>query len=307
MIRYTGDPSYLEKMQPHICMTQYWGWPTETVPGNERFRDAFQVVWNRSGVDKDIGMIDSFVLPEPDMGSYVFPPVQTSRLKAEVEQVLATAGDRFIGAGIGFSLFERAWSLHGMENVLMDMLVEPAFLDELFEAILEHNLQVLDVICQYPLDFIYFGDDWGQQRGTIMGPENWRRFIKPRLRQMYAYARKKGFMIVQHSCGDVHELFPDLIEIGLDCYQTFQPEIYDVEKVKQEFGADLSFWGGISTQQVLARGKPDDVRRETIRMMQIMSRGGGYIAAPTHAVPGDVPPENIMAMVDVFLNQAKYL
>jgi uroporphyrinogen decarboxylase len=114
-------------------------------------------------------------------------------------------------------------------------------------------------------------------------------------------------MIVQHSCGDVHELFPDLIEIGLDCYQTFQPEIYDVEKVKQEFGADLSFWGGISTQQVLARGKPDDVRRETIRMMQIMSRGGGYIAAPTHAVPGDVPPENIMAMVDVFLNQAKYL
>jgi uroporphyrinogen-III decarboxylase len=111
--------------------------------------------------------------------------------------------------------------------------------------------------------------------------------------------------------GDTRDLFlsfhPDLIEIGLDCYQTFQPEIYDIEKVKSEYGADLSFWGGISTQRLLPYATPDEDRRETARIMRIMGKGGGYIASPTHSVPGDVPPENILAMCDVFLHQDRYL
>ena len=86
-----------------------------------------------------------------------------------------------------------------------------------------------------------------------------------------------------------------------------QPEFYDIEHVKREFGNDLSFWGGISTQRLLPYGTPDEVRRETARIMRVMGKGGGYIAAPTHAVPGDVPPENILAMFDVFQNQAQYL
>ena len=307
MANHTGDPDFLTKIGSHIAGTQYWGWPTETSPGTERFQDAFGVVWNRSGVDKDIGMIDTFVLPEPDMESYRMPPVDEGRLRAEVEQMLSTAADCFVGAGIGFSVFERAWSLHGMENVLMDMLVEPAFLDELLDAILEHDLKVLDVICAYPLDYIYFGDDWGQQRGTIMGPNNWRRFIKPRMKILYERAKRDGFFVVQHSCGDIHELFPDLIEVGLDCYQTFQPEIYDIEQVKKEYGTDLSFWGGISTQRLLPYATPEEVRRETARIMRIMGKGGGYIAAPTHSVPGDVPPANILAMVEVFQNQSRFL
>ena len=307
MVLHTGNPDYYDTIGSHMAGTQYWGWPTETVPGNERFRDAFGVEWNRSGVDKDIGMIDSFVLPDAEMGTYRMPSVDEARLRAEVEHSLVTAGDRFVGAGIGFSVFERAWSLHGMENVLMDMIAEPAFLDELLDSILEHNLKVLDVLCSYPLDYIYFGDDWGQQKGTIMGPENWRRFIKPRMKQLYERAKRGGFFVAQHSCGDVHELFPDLIEIGLDCYQTFQPEIYDIEWVKREFGADLSFWGGISTQRLLPYATPDGVKRETARILRVMGKGGGYIAAPTHSVPGDVPPENILAMVDVFQNQSMYL
>ena len=81
---------------------------------------------------------------------------------------------------------------------------------------------------------------------------------------------------------------------------TFQPEIYDIRAVKREFGRDLSFWGGISTQKLLPCATPEQVKEETRRLMDILARDGGYIAAPTHAVPGDVPPENILAMLEVF-------
>ena len=161
---------------------------------------------------------------------------------------------------------------------------------------------------EYPeVDACYFGDDWGQQHGTIMGPDHWRRFIKPRLAKMYRKAKDGGKFIIQHSCGDIHELFPDLIDIGLDCYQTFQPEIYDIEAVKKEFGRHLTFFGGISTQQLLPSAPAEVVKSETIRIMRTMGPGGGYIASPTHAVPHDVPPENILAMLDVFTHQERYL
>jgi uroporphyrinogen decarboxylase len=140
-----------------------------------------------------------------------------------------------------------------------------------------------------------------------MGPQHWRRFIKPCMTRLYQRAKSKGKYILQHSCGDCHEIFPDLIEIGLDCYQTFQPEIYDIAKMKKLYGKDISFWGGISTQQCLPRMNPKQVQGEIVRLAHILSPGGGYILAPTHEVPGDVKPENIMAMLEVFQNQEKFL
>jgi uroporphyrinogen decarboxylase len=124
---------------------------------------------------------------------------------------------------------------------------------------------------------------------------------------MYAAVKSKGKFVIQHSCGDVSDIYPDLIDIGLDCYQTFQPEIYDIAAIKREYGGDLSFWGGVSTQRLLPFATPDGVRDKTVEIMRIMGKGGGFIASPTHAIPGDVPPENVEAMIDVFQNQDKYL
>ncbi|MGC8863654.1 MAG: uroporphyrinogen decarboxylase family protein, partial [Armatimonadota bacterium] len=136
-----------------------------------------------------------------------------------------------------------------------------------------------------------------------MGAPHWREFIKPRIKRVYERAKSAGRFVMQHSCGDIYELLPDLIEIGLDVYQTFQPEIYDVKTVKREFGRDLTFWGGISTQAVLPWVTPDEVKRVAREMIAAVGAGGGYIAAPTHAIPGDVPPENIVALVEAFQSQ----
>lgn len=269
-----------------------------------RRKDQFGVVWlmDQRG---DFGVVDEITLKEPTLEGYVFPEPDEPAIRQACENLVQQGKQDgiFTMYGIGFSLFERAWSLRGMENLLMDFLLEPDFVDQLLDRICDYNLSVLKIALEYPIDCIYFGDDWGQQRGMIMGPNHWRRFLKPRLAKMYGFAKEHGRYTCQHSCGDIHEVFEDLIEIGLDIYNTFQPEIYDVEAFKREYGNRLTIYGGISTQHVLPHGTPDEVCAETKRMMDILSKDGGYICAPTHAVPDDVPVENLLAFLKTVKNQ----
>ena len=298
---YLGDESFTDKIGNHISRVKYSGDAVEIRDGY--FLNDFGVIWNRTGADKDIGVLDNIVIPEPDMSLYSFPEVPEERIRRRCEEVMRNRGDRFTVGEIGFSLFERAWTLAGMENLLVYMLTEPGFVKALFDEITEFNLKMLKIFLDYDFDGVFFGDDWGQQRGLIMGPELWRRWIKPGLAEMYAFAGNRGRYVAQHSCGDIRELFPDLIDIGLNAYQTFQPEIYDIQAVKDEFGSRLSFWGGISTQRLLPFETPEGVVSKAKEIMAIMSKSGGFIAAPTHDIPGDVPPENIAALIEMLKNQ----
>jgi hypothetical protein len=121
----------------------------------------------------------------------------------------------------------------------MAMIAAPEALDELLGALCDYNLRILDVVCKYPIDGIRFGDDWGQQRGLIMGPAHWRRFIKPQIAKMFQRAHEAGKFVLHHSCGNIREIYDDVIEIGMDCHETFQPEIYDMEDFKRRYGDRL--------------------------------------------------------------------
>jgi uroporphyrinogen decarboxylase len=290
----------IENFGNHLTGTSY-GWQDEIQPGY--FKDIFGVVWNKTGADKDIGVIEGLVLPEPTLQGFKLPEIDEKRFRTDIEDMIANADDKAIIVAIGFSMFERAWTLRGMENVLMDMLCEAGFLHELLDKICDFNLKLMDIALEYPLDGFHFGDDWGQQKGTIMGQTHWREFIKPRVAKMYAKAKSKGLFVSQHSCGDISDIFGDLIDIGLQMYQTFQPEIYDLKTTKATIGKNLTFWGGISTQRALPYLKPKEVKQLAWDTIKIMGENGGYIAAPTHAVPADVPAENIIALVEAFKEQ----
>ena len=303
--RYTGDADFYEKYGGYLHYFQYWGYPTERDGRKGYFTDDFGVTWNRNGADKDIGVVENPVIDQPDISLYPTPFLDEARIRRQCEEILSTKGDKFCFAGIGFSMFERLWSYVGMEDALVYMITEPEFVHALLDKILEFNLRVLDILNEYPFDAIYFGDDWGQQRGMIMGAPHWREFIKPRMEIMYRHAKKNGKFVIQHSCGDIREVFGDLVEIGLDCYQTVQPEIYDLAEIKSSFGDKLCFWGAISTQQALPNLSPEELKELIGRTVALMRKGGGYILAPTHAVPQDVPPENVIAMLNAFSKQAE--
>jgi len=267
------------------------------------YKDAFGAVWNRS-VDKDIGNVAHIQLEEPsDLDSYSFPELDSKELYLDLEAYAKKNKDKFVVALLGFSLFERAWILRGMENLLCDLITDGGFVEELLDRILAWDLNYIDNCVKYPIDAMEFGDDWGQQQGLLMGPKHWRKFIKPRIAKMYKKVHDAGKKVFIHSCGDVEELFPDLIEAGVDVFNPFQPEVYDIYKVKREFGKKLTFFGGMSTQKVLPFGKPKEVKAETLKLIREIGKDGGYIFAPAHATPKDVPLENIAAMLEVLREQ----
>ena len=264
--------------------------------GDDHVRDAFGVVWDRR-IDKDIGVVVGQVLPEPTLAGYEFPDPLGPVFFDGIEAQLARQADIYRIFSIGFSLYERAWTMRGMANLMMDFYDHPAFVHELLDTIADWNIAQVRKAVTYDIDAVYFGDDWGQQRGLQMGPKLWREFIYPPLKRMYGAVKAAGKAVFIHSCGDVDELFDDLIDIGLDCFNPFQPEVMDVTALMEQYRGRLSFHGGMSTQRTLPYGTVDEVVAETKRLLAAGAQGN-YIFAPAHAVEGDVPVENMVAMIE---------
>jgi uroporphyrinogen decarboxylase len=302
MARWYGDPNFESSLGNCLLLL-------ETEPKNSWHRvrddiweDQFGVQWDRT-IDADIGTVCNSPLTSENVESYPFPdPLDPSRFE-DWDAQIKSHPDVFVVASIGFSLFERAWTLAGMERVLMAMVDDNQFLSLLMDRILDFNLKLIEKACTYSIDAMRFGDDWGQQRGLIMGPVLWREIIGPRVRQMYGLVKSKGKKVFIHSCGKVDELFPDLIDSGLDVFNPFQPEVMDVYQVKQRYGDRLTFFGGISTQKTLPYATDRQVKDEVERLMEGIGRNGGYIASPAHDIPKDARPENIAAMIEVLQGQ----
>lgn len=259
--------------------------------------DEWGTVWNKT-IDPDIGNVDNRVLAERSLAGLLVPDPLNPRRFAGMPAWIAANPDRFRVVSLGFSLWERAWILRGMSDLMIDMVEAPQFVDELLDTILEWDLAVLREMLKYDIDAVRFGDDWGQQRGLLFGHRRWQRFIKPRIAELYGLVKGAGKAVMIHSCGKVQELFPELIELGLDVFNPFQPDVMDVYEMKRLYGDRLTFYGGMSVQSLLPYGTPDQVRAEARRMMDEIGRGGGFIIAPSHDMPGDIPLENMLAFID---------
>lgn len=303
VIEFTNNPNIENEIGNHLLIMETEpadGW-IEVEP--DIWKDQFGVEWDRT-IDKDIGVPrNRLITSSEDLGTYQFPdPDDASRFQ-DYPRLIKENQDKFIVANLGFSLFERAWSLYGMQELFMAMVLDKKFVHALLDKILEFNLQIIENACSYDIDAMRFGDDWGGQNGLLMGIDLWREFIKPRVKEMYQAVKNHNKYVMIHSCGKVDELFPELIEIGVDIFNPFQPEVMDIFEIKKQYGKDLTFYGGISVQKTLPFKTPQETREEVIRLLKEIGKNGGYIASPSHDIPYDAKPENILAMIDVLKNQ----
>jgi uroporphyrinogen decarboxylase len=302
MVEFYGDPHFASKLGN--CLTWLGCEPQgswkEVEP--DIWEDQFGVQWDRS-IDKDIGNVRNQLVTPENLADYRFPDPDDPSRYAWSRAPLEQSEDRFLLVNFGFTLFERAWTLVGMEDLLMAMVDDKRFVHELLDRILEFNLGVIENACSFDIDAMIFGDDWGMQTGLIMGPRAWHEFIEPRIRKMYDLVRSKGKLVFIHCCGKVDMVFPELIECGVDVFNPFQPEVMDVFDVKRKYGGRLSFFGGVSVQRTLPYGTVAEVREEARHLLEVVGRGGGYIAAPSHAIPADAKPENVAVLIETLQSQ----
>jgi uroporphyrinogen decarboxylase len=183
----------------------------------------------------------------------------------------------------------------------MDLLLNPAFAENLLERITEIQVATARQFVALGVDGGYFGDDYGAQKGLLFSPQIWRRMFKPRLRRMFAVFREAGLPVILHSDGQIREIIPDLIEIGLSALNPVQPEVLDHAWLKRTFGNRLAFYGGISTQTVLPHGTPAEVEQAVRTCVRTLAAdGSGLLIAPSHGMMTDIPMENVDALLRAF-------
>ncbi|HLP17726.1 MAG TPA: uroporphyrinogen decarboxylase family protein [Bacteroidota bacterium] len=201
--------------------------------------------------------------------------------------------------------------LRTMEQVLVDLVTDdPAGL-----LLIERNtalwLQIMERILEAGkgrIDLFWMGEDLGTQRGATIGPDVYRKHLRPRHQQFVDLAKSYGIPVMIHSCGSSSWAFNDFIEMGISVVDTLQPEAFEMEPayLKRTYGTRLSFHGMISTAGELAFGKPEQVSEIVRHTLDTMMPGGGYALAPTHEIQDNSPTENVVAMYDAALSFGRY-
>ena len=249
-------------------------------------------IWDRLGPD--------WALPETPVSRATVTGTNTydklpERVKAEREH-----SDKYFLVRLYGSHFEKAYFSRGFENFLADIAGDYTFAKRLCKNIIEKNLVMLENFLNLPeVDGVLLGSDWGSQRGMLMAPEVWDDLIRPGEQAEYDLIHSYGKDVWIHSCGDIRELVPRLVEMRVDVLNPVQPECMDIAELKSSFGDKIAFWGGISTQKTLPFGTPEEVRAEARRVRNLMSVDSGYIFSPAQGIQGDVPPANILALLEV--------
>ena len=268
-------------------------------------RDIFGTLWR---LDRRPWHLEAPGLKQPSFDGYDFPTPDgfvNPTLKEDVEKAMVAQPESFSIINIGWGLFEQIWGIRGFENALIDAIAEPDFFSELLDRLTELRLSMVAQCADISADAIMFGDDWGDQRGVILGPERWCKFLKPRWAKIYDAVHAQGKIVISHCCGSIADIMDDVIEIGLNVLESVQPEAAGMNpyQLKKKYGDKMTFWGGLGSQSTIHFGSSQEIRDEVRHLVQEMGTGGGYILAPAKSLQPGTPFENAIAVVEAFTNQ----
>ena len=203
------------------------------------------------------------------------------------------------------NIFQGTHSFRRMDKFLMDTIRNPTKVEKFVDLQIEFYINALKVVCKYlgdVLDIVTFGDDLGENNGPMISPKTYRKFFKRGHQELCDYIKKHSSMkIFFHSCGSIVKLLPDLIECGIDILNPVQINAKDMDPkyLKENFGDDITFWGGgVDTRNVFNRKPPEEVKKHVKELLEIFAPGGGYIWNAIHNILPDVPPENIIAALE---------
>lgn len=274
-------------MKPLYADTETYG---------DQATDEFGVTWSVSDLDRGAPLSPG--ITKPDLSGYKFPDPDLDYRFEDIDTWCDDNKKHFRLLWVG-ELWERATFIRSMEEILLDLAVNKKFVYELLEGLTDYVMRTMNILLdRYDFEAFSLSDDYGTQKALQMSPGDWRKFVKPFLSQIFELSRKNEKIMMVHTCGNVYEVIGDMIDIGLDILHPIQPETMDIHKLKTEFGKDLTFQGGLGTQNLLPNATTDQVREEVKMLKDTMGKGGGYILEPGITIQGDISLENLLAMIE---------
>jgi uroporphyrinogen decarboxylase len=308
-----GNTYELERALGEDMLLTSVGWANSYYMDDKPYVDEWGIGWTVHPYETPFGTghyteIVSHPLADDDAISQYQPPdPNRPELYADAEQVIHDFKSEYWIVGVTVTtIFETAWALRGLEQMLIDMVLNPDLAEQILDIPYRYHLEVAKRLVEMGVDMVWTGDDVGSQHEMLISPKMWRRYFKPRMAQFIAELKgiNPSVKVAYHSDGDVSRIIPELIEIDLDVLNPIQPASMDPAEVKKKYGDQLSFWGTIDEQHTLPFGSPADVEREVLSRLKTVGQGGGLILAPTHHVQLDTPMENFWAMVSTIQHTA---
>lgn len=246
-----------------------------------------------------------------EIKEFPFPSIPQDSIEQLKKQVADLhENDLAAYAKMHMTVWETAWYMRSMDEMMMDMMLEDEKATVLLDRITDFACDKARAYAKMDCDILGLGDDIGTQNSIMMDIDMWQKWIRPRLKKVIDAAReiKPDILIFYHSCGYITPFIDDLIETGIDILNPVQPECMDFDEVHDKFGDRVSFWGTIGTQQLLPFGTAEEVYNTTISRLEKCGKKGGIVIGPTHLVEPEVPWENLMAIkkaVDDFERRAE--
>ncbi|MRR32316.1 hypothetical protein EG834_18755 [bacterium] len=243
--------------------------------------------------------IDRYPWPDPT------DPARFAGLREKVKYAVEVEQQAVIMGGLCAGFVEMAGWMRGYADYLMDFAANPELMEYFCDKLLELKMAYWEKMLAEVGDLVSAvleSDDMGSQTDLLFSPRAYRRIVKPRHKKLYEFikSRTRGKLFL-HSCGAIRKVIPDLIEVGVDILNPVQVSAagMDSRELKQEFGKDITFWGGgVDTQWVLGNGTVQEVKDEVRRRIEDLAAGGGFVFATVHAIQGNVPPQNVIAVWD---------
>ena len=233
--------------------------------------------------------------------AYRIPSPHDEAQYEPLKKLIAAYGkEKWIVGSCQISLFEAAWYLRGMENFMVDMLVNPDYANLLFDKVMEFVQVAGRKYIELGVDMIWLGDDVATQQNMMISLDTWRDYLKPRyatlIREFKALNPK--IKIAYHSCGNCEAIIPEMIEIGLDVLNPLQPMAISPFEMKKKYGRNIALFGGLCVQQTMPNGTPAQVKEAVRKLKTECGKGGGFILSPAHHIQADTSIENVMAFYE---------
>jgi uroporphyrinogen decarboxylase len=302
-----GNTYELERALGQDMLLTSVGWANSYYMDNKPYVDEWGIGWTVQPYKTPFGTghyteITSHPLADDDAISRYRPPdPNRPELYADAAQVIRDFKDEYWIVGVTVTtIFEAAWALRGLEQIMIDMMVDPDLADHLLDIPYRYHLTAAKKLVEMGVDMVWTGDDFGSQHEMLISPKMWRKYFKWRMANLIGELKaiNPNVKVAYHSDGDIRRIIPELIEIGLDVLNPIQPSSMNPAEIKSMFGDRLCFWGTIDEQHTLPFGSPKDVQDEVIERLETIGRQGGLILAPTHHVQLDTPLDNFWAMVE---------